>query len=84
MASLYFEELQIGSRSAAGPYLLSKDEIIGSQNNMIRYPATSTSKLRRVQSSGADRIGLPYLCDLHLVDGSPSTALPGPHGIGLG
>jgi len=50
MASLYFEELQIGSRSAAGPYLLSKDEIIGSQNNMIRYPATSTSKPRRVQS----------------------------------
>jgi hypothetical protein len=28
MANLYFEELQIGSRSAAGPYLLSKDEII--------------------------------------------------------
>jgi hypothetical protein len=28
MADLYFEELQIGSRSAAGPYLLSKDEII--------------------------------------------------------
>jgi len=29
MANLYFDELQIGSRSAAGPYLLSKDEIIG-------------------------------------------------------
>ena len=28
MANLYFEELQIGSRSAAGPYLLSKEEII--------------------------------------------------------
>jgi acyl dehydratase len=28
MANLYFEELQIGIRSAAGPYLLSKDEII--------------------------------------------------------
>ena len=28
MANLYFEELQIGSRSVAGPYLLSKDEII--------------------------------------------------------
>jgi acyl dehydratase len=28
MANLYFEELRIGSRSAAGPYLLSKDEII--------------------------------------------------------
>ena len=26
MANLYFEELQIGSRSAAGPYLLSKDD----------------------------------------------------------
>jgi acyl dehydratase len=28
MANLYFKELQIGSHSAAGPYLLSKDEII--------------------------------------------------------
>lgn len=28
MANLYFEELQIGSRSTAGPYALSKDEII--------------------------------------------------------
>jgi acyl dehydratase len=28
MANLYFEELQIGSRSAAGPYLVSKEEII--------------------------------------------------------
>jgi acyl dehydratase len=28
MSNLYFEELQIGSRSTAGPYPLSKDEII--------------------------------------------------------
>jgi acyl dehydratase len=28
MANLYFEELEIGTRSVAGPYLLSKDEII--------------------------------------------------------
>jgi acyl dehydratase len=28
MANLYFEEVEIGARSAAGPYLLSKDEII--------------------------------------------------------
>jgi acyl dehydratase len=28
MTNLYFEELQIGSHSAAGPYLLSRDEII--------------------------------------------------------
>jgi acyl dehydratase len=28
MANLYFEELEIGSRSVAGPYLLSKDEIV--------------------------------------------------------
>ena len=28
MTNLYFEELKIGSRSAAGPYSLSKDEII--------------------------------------------------------
>ena len=28
MANLYFEELETGIRSAAGPYLISKDEII--------------------------------------------------------
>lgn len=28
MTNLYFEELEIGMRSAAGPYLLSKDEIV--------------------------------------------------------
>lgn len=28
MANLYFDELQIGSQSTAGPYLLSKEEII--------------------------------------------------------
>lgn len=28
MANLYFEELQIGSRSTAGPYLVSKEGII--------------------------------------------------------
>ena len=28
MANLYFEELEIGTRSTAGPYLLSKDEMI--------------------------------------------------------
>lgn len=28
MTNLYFEELEIGTRSAAGPYLVSKDEII--------------------------------------------------------
>lgn len=28
MTNLYFEELEIGSRSTAGPYVLAKDEII--------------------------------------------------------
>ena len=28
MTNLYFEELEIGARSAAGPYAVSKDEII--------------------------------------------------------
>ena len=28
MTNLYFEELEIGTRNAAGPYLVSKDEII--------------------------------------------------------
>jgi len=28
MANLYFEELEIGTRSAAGPYAVSRDEII--------------------------------------------------------
>ena len=28
MANLYFEQLEIGTRSSAGPYLVSKDEMI--------------------------------------------------------
>ena len=28
MTNLYFEELEIGTRSAAGPYLVTKNEII--------------------------------------------------------
>ena len=50
MTNLYFEELQIGTRSAAGPHSLSKEEIIRFANNMIRYPATSTRNSRHNRS----------------------------------
>lgn len=39
MANLYFEELEIGSCGAAGPYLLSRDEI---SELPLRTPASPT------------------------------------------
>jgi hypothetical protein len=43
MANLYFEELRIGSRSAAGPYLLSKDEIIRFAKQYDPIPTSANS-----------------------------------------
>lgn len=85
MANLYFEELQIGIRSAAGPYSLTKEEIIrfAKQYDPIPPPhrrgTRGTIGLWRI-----DGIGVAYVCDLHPALGSTSTALPGPDGIGLG
>jgi hypothetical protein len=39
MANLYFEELETGIRSVAGPYLLSRDEI---SELLLRTPASPT------------------------------------------
>ena len=41
MTNLYFEELQIGIRSAAGPYRSPRKRLSVSPNNMIaiRWPA---------------------------------------------
>ena len=75
MANLYFDELQIGSRSAAGPYLLSKDEIIGFATKYDPIP-----RPYRRGSRGAfplwrpDGIGLAYFRDLHPANGSTSTS----------
>jgi len=52
MTNLYFEELDIGTRSVAGPYSVSSDEIIQFANSMIRYHATSMKRLRRAQFLG--------------------------------
>jgi acyl dehydratase len=38
MTNLYFEELAIGTRGAAGPYLVSKDEIIQFAKNYDPVP----------------------------------------------
>jgi hypothetical protein len=51
---------------------------------MIRCPATSMRRLRRVQFLGADRMQRPYLLDLHFVDDPASATTPCPCGNGLG
>ncbi|WP_275186572.1 hypothetical protein [Bradyrhizobium sp. CSA112] len=50
MANLYFEELEIGIRSAAGPYSLSKEEIIRFAKQYDPIPATSTRNSRHNRS----------------------------------
>ena len=85
MTNLYFEELQIGIRSAAGPYSLTKEEIIRfakqyeSDTPPHRRGARGTIGLWRI-----DGIAIAYVCDLHPALGSAPTALPGPDGIGVG
>jgi hypothetical protein len=58
MANLYFEELQIGSHSAAGPYLLSKDEIIRFAKQYDQIPRHIESKPRAALGSGHADPGL--------------------------
>ena len=85
MTNLYFEELQIGIRSVAGPYLLSKEEIIRFAKQYDPIPRHIDEELA-AQSvfGGLTASGSQYVCDLHPALGSASTALPGPDGIGLG
>ena len=52
MGSLYFEDVEVGDSCTAGPYLVTKAKSFSSLSSMIRCPATSTSKPRRVQFLG--------------------------------
>jgi hypothetical protein len=49
MAHWYFEDIEVGASRKAGPYLVSKNEIVQFASNTIRCPATSTRMLRWVQ-----------------------------------
>ena len=85
MANLYFDELQIGSRSAAGPYLLSKDEIIGFATKYDPIPrhideeAAARSLFGGLTASGSHTFAI-YI----LLTGQLQPALSSPDGIGLG
>ena len=49
MTSLYFEEAEVGKLRVAGPYLVSRDEIIEFAKKSIRSPSTLMKKLPRAQ-----------------------------------
>ena len=66
MASLYFEEAEIGTLRAAGPYLVTKDEIIGltasgAHTFAITISLLSKTKptLRVLAGLGWDELRLP-------------------------
>jgi acyl dehydratase len=67
MANLYFEELQIGSRSAAGPYHLAKDEIIRFAQQYDPIPrhideqAAARSVFRGLTASGSHTFAIYIL-----------------------
>ena len=85
MANLYFEELEIGTRSTAGPYIVSKDEIIqfAKQYDPVPRHIDEEAAARSV-FGGADGNQRPYLCDLHFVDDPASATTPCPCRNGLG
>ncbi len=63
MVNLYFEEVEVGAISTAGPYLVSKDEIIHFATQYDPVPR----RYRRGRSGAfdlwrADGIRRPYLC----------------------
>jgi len=83
MANLYFEELEIGTRSAAGPYLVSRDEIIQFAKQYDPVPrhmdeeAAARSIFGGLSASSAHTFSI-------FVDDPASAATPCPRGIGLG
>jgi acyl dehydratase len=70
MANLFFDELQIGRRSAAGPYLLSKDEIIRFATQYDPIPrhideeAAARSLFGGLTASGSHTFAIYILCQL--------------------
>jgi len=51
MASLYFDEAEIGQLRTAGPYLVSSEESLSLPESMIPSPSTQTRKLPHYPSS---------------------------------
>ena len=83
MANLYFEELEIGTRSAAGPYLVSRDEIIQFAKQYDPVPrhmdeeAAARSIFGGLSASSAHTFSI-------FVDDPASATTPCPCGTGLG
>jgi acyl dehydratase len=63
MTKLYFEELEIGTRSAAGPYPVFKEEIIQFANQYDPVPRHKNEEAAAGSVFlGADCVQRPYLC----------------------
>jgi acyl dehydratase len=84
MTNLYFEELQIGIRSAAGPYSLSKEEIIRFAKQYDPIPRHIDEELAAQSVFGGLTALGSHTFAIHPALGSASTTLLGPDGIGLG
>ena len=85
MAKLYFEDAEIGTSCTAGPYLVTKNEIIqfAQQYDPVPRHIDEEAAVRSV-FWGADVIQRPYLLDLHFVDDPASATTSRSCGNGLG
>ena len=85
MANLYFEDLEIGTRSAAGPFPVSRDEIIEFAKKYDPVPRhIDEEAAARSVFGGTDCMQRPYLLHLHFVNDPASATTACPCGIELG
>jgi len=88
MTNLYFEELEIGTRGAAGPYLVSRPT--SSRDEIIQFAKQYDPVPRHMDEEAAARsiFGGLSASSAHtfsiFVDDPASAATPCPRGIGLG
>ena len=81
--NLYFEDAEIGTSLLAGPYLVTKSEIIQFAKQYDTPPHRRASR-RALNFWGADRMRRPYLLHLRFVDDPASATTPCPCWTGLG
>ena len=85
MTQLYFEDAEIGMTSKAGPYLVSKEEIVQFAKQYDPAPRhLDEEAAARSIFWRTNRIERPYVFDLHLAHAEAPASAPCPRRNGLG
>lgn len=85
MADLYFEDAEVGTSFLAGPYFVTKSEIIEFAEQFDPVPRHIDEEApARSIFGGLTALQRPYLLDLRFVDDPDSATTPCRCGNGLG